>query len=240
MAVDAQRPPANALKTAWDTIVAPAEAFQSIREVPTWGWALTITIVIAVIANFMMLPASEHIVSSSWQTAVASNPQLSQMSPAQQQAMFQMQQRIASFGWLGTIVMVPAFCAIGAIVMLLFDKIGRGEGSFARYFAAYANISIPAFALGNLIVALIVRVRGPQTFTTQVSLLQVMPSLGTFLPFTGKLGAFLATITPFSIWGTALIIIAMLTIGRVPKLQAWLAGIVLFLIPVLFVVAYTK
>jgi len=44
---------ANGLKTAIDTIIAPKEAFEAIRNAPTWFWALAISIVITMIGGYL-------------------------------------------------------------------------------------------------------------------------------------------------------------------------------------------
>lgn len=241
MAVDSQAPHANGLKTVLDTIVAPKEAFASIRVVPTWGWALAIAIVLGGISAYLTVPAVQHAMAADWPSIVAQNPRLAQMSPEQQQSMLTTNQKVASFTWIFVIFVVPIYCLIEAVIMLVFDKLGRGDGTFTKYFAAACNIAVPVAGIGGLINSLIVVMRGPATFTTAQSVQTAVPSLAMLAPgVTGKLGAFLATFTPFTIWATALSILAMLIVGRVPKLQAWLAGIVLFLVPSLIAVSFAK
>src|SRR5579875_1664243 len=142
MAVDAQAPRANGLKTAWDTIVAPKDAFESIRQIPTWGWALAISIVLTVIGNILMLPAIQHAIAASWPQTVSQSPQLSQLSADQQQSYLNITLKVTSFSWVFSIFVVPIICLIEALIMLVFDKLGHGEGSFAKYFAASCNIAI--------------------------------------------------------------------------------------------------
>ena len=241
MAVDSEAPQANGLRTVLDTIVAPSEAFESIRVVPTWGWALAIAILLGAIGSYLMVPAVQHAMASDWPSMVAQNPRLAQLTPEKQQAALATSQKLAAFSWIGVFIFVPIYCLIEAVVMLVFDKLGRGDGSFAKYFAAACNIAVPVAGIGTIINALIVVMRGPASFNTAQAVQGAVPSLAMLAPgVTGKFGAFLATFTPFTIWATALSIAAMLIIGRVPKLQAWLAGIVLFLIPSLIAVSFAK
>lgn len=241
MAVDSQAPQANGLKTVLDTIVAPKDAFESIRIIPTWGWALAIAILLAAISSYLTIPAVQHGIAADWPTMAAANPKLAQMTPDQQQAALAMSQKIAAFSWIFVVFVVPVYCLIEAVIMLIFDKLGHGEGSFAKYFAASCNIAVPVAGIGGLIDALIVIMRGAGSFNSPQAIQTAIPSLAMLAPGVGgKLGAFLTTFTPFTIWATGLSIAAMLIIGRVPKLQAWLAGIVLFLIPSLIAVAYAK
>ncbi len=45
-------PRPNGLKTALDTIVAPKDAFESLRSAPTWGWAFLLALVLYAGANY--------------------------------------------------------------------------------------------------------------------------------------------------------------------------------------------
>lgn len=241
MAVDSQAPQANGLKTVLDTIVAPKEAFESMRIVPTWGWALAIAIVLAAVGSYLIVPAVQHAIASDWPAMTAANPRIATMTPEQQQAALGMSQKIAAFSWIFVIIVIPIYCLIESVIMLIFDKLGGGDGSFAKYFAASCNIAVPVAGIGGLVNSLIVIMRGPASFNTSQSVQSAIPSLAMLAPAaTGKLAAFLATITPFTIWATALSIAALLIVGRVRTLQAWLGGIVLFLIPALIAVAFAK
>src|SRR5215469_6015827 len=189
MAVDSQAPQANGLKTVLDTIVAPKEAFESIRVVPTWGWALAIAILLGAIGSYLMVPAVQHAIASDWPAMVAQNPRLAQMTPEQQQTALSTSQKIAAFSWIGIFIFAPILCLIEGVIMLIFDKLGRGEGSFAKYFAAACNIAVPVVGIGTLINALIVVMRGPASFTTTQAVQGAMPSLAMLAPgVTGKLG----------------------------------------------------
>ncbi len=241
MAVDSQAPQANGLKTVLDTILAPKEGFESIRAVPTWGWALAIAILLGAISSYLLVPAIQHAMAVDWPAMAAQNPRLAQMTPQEQQAALAMSQKIAAFAWIVVIFAVPIYCFIEAVIMLIFDKLGRGDGSFAKYFAAACNIAVPVAGIGSLVNSAIVIIRGPATFTSVQAVQTAVPSLAMLVPgVTGKLGAFLATFTPFTMWATGLSIAAMVIVGRVPKLQAWLAGIVLFIIPSLIAVSFAK
>lgn len=231
MAVDSQAPQANALKTVLDTMIAPKEAFESIRIVPTWGWALAIAIVLSAIGSYLMVPAFQHAFAASWPEMVARSPRLAQLTPQQQQTQLVFTQKFFGFSWVVILFAVPIIVLIDAVVMLIFDKLGKGEGTFAQYFAAASNIAVAA-ALGNLIAAIIVLIRGVDTFNSVSAVQNALPTLSLLAPGgSPKLVAFLSVFTPFSIWATVLVAVAMLTIGRTPKLQAWLAAVLLIVVP---------
>jgi hypothetical protein len=235
MAVDT--PKANGLKTVVDTIVAPKEAFESIRIVPSWGWALLITIVITLVASYLTISAVLHAMAADWPSIVAKSPALSGQTAAQQQAALAMAQKFTSLGWIFSPIFVLIGVLIGTIIMAIFNALGRGDGTFGKYWAAQCNISV-VVAIGSLILAVIVLLRGPDSFTTTQSVQDAMPNLGILVPGTGKLHAFFAVFTPFTIWATGLVIAALTIVGRVPRLQAWLGGILTLVLPGLIAAAF--
>jgi Yip1 domain len=235
MAVDT--PQANGLKTVVDTIVAPKEAFASIRVAPTWGWALLITIVIVLVSSYLTTPAAIHGVVTDWPNTVAKSPALAGQTAEQQQAGLAMAQKITSFVWIFTPIFVLIGILIGTVIMAIFNALGRGDGTFAKYWASQCNIAIVA-ALGAVILAVIVLVRGPDSFTSAQSVQEAMPNLGALVPGTGKLHVFLSVFTPFSVWATLLSVAALSIVGRVPRVQAWLGGSLTLVLPGLIAAAF--
>jgi Yip1 domain len=235
MAVDT--PKANGLKTVVDTIVAPKEAFESIRVAPTWGWALLIAIVFVLVSSYLTMPASLHAVAADWPNLVAKSPSLANATAEQQQAGLAMTQKITSLVWVFTPIFVVVFALIGAVIMLIFNAIGHGDGTFGKYWAAQCNIAVIA-GLGALVLAVIVLVRGVDSFNTAQSVQEAMPNLGILVPGTGKLHTFLSVINPFSAWGTGLAIAALSIVGRVPPVPAWLGGLLTLVLPGLFAAAF--
>ncbi len=232
---------ASGLKTAIDTIIAPKEAFESLRSAPTWGWALAISIVVAMLGGYLIIPANLHAIAADWPNMIAKSPQLAGLSADQQQAQLAIVQKFTGFGFLSFVLVVPIFNLIVAASMARCNALGRGEGSFAKYWAAACNIGMIGFGIGSILIAGIVIARGADSFNSPQAIAQAVPSLAMLAPEgSPKLGAFLNSFSPIALWTAGLSIVAMLTIGRVPKLQAWLAGIVLFAIPMLFAVAFAK
>ena len=230
---------ANGLKTAWDTIVAPKAAFESIRNAPTWGWAFLISIVLFALGSYLALPATTHALTASWPNMVAQNPRLAGLSSADQQAQLQIVLKFAGFTWIFVIVAVPLFILISTVLYLIFDKIGRGDGTFGKYWAAACNISVVA-GLGSVLTGIITIARGADSFLKPIDVQGAM-SLGLLAPQAGvKLGTLLASITPITIWVLALGIMALGIVGRVPRVPAWLGGIASFLVPVLVGVAFAR
>ncbi|HEU5480738.1 MAG TPA: hypothetical protein VFU90_12920, partial [Candidatus Tumulicola sp.] len=72
------------LSTVVDTIAAPADAFERLRTMPTWGWALIVAIVLMVIGTVLQLPAQHHAATSQVQHMV-DGPLFAKATAEQQQ-----------------------------------------------------------------------------------------------------------------------------------------------------------
>ncbi|HUA08634.1 MAG TPA: hypothetical protein VMA98_05115 [Candidatus Acidoferrales bacterium] len=227
------------MKTALDTIVAPKAAFESLRAAPTWLLALLVSIVVITISSFITTPAVVHGLSTDWPNLMAKDPVTAALPPDQQQARLAIAVKFSQFVWVFSPIFVLFAVLIGTVIMVIFNALGRGDGSFGKYWAAQSNITLIA-ALGSLVLALIVALRGADSYTTAQSVQESIPSLGMLAPGTGKLHAFLSAFTPFSIWASALVIAALAVTGRVARVQAWLGGILTLLLPALIAAAFAK
>jgi hypothetical protein len=127
---------------------------------------------------------------------------------------------------------------LGSVIMVIFNALGRGDGSFGKYWAAQCNIALTN-TVGAIILLAIVIARGVDSFTTAASVQEALPNLGMLVPGAGKLHAFLATFTPFTLWAAALVIVALIIIGRVPRMQASLGGFLALLLPGAIAIAFT-
>ena len=150
-----------------------------------------------------------------------------------------MAQKITSFVWLFTPIFVIIAVLIGTVIMVIFNALGRGDGTFGKYWAAQCNIAVVA-ALGSLVLAVIVLLRGADSFNTSLSVQEAMPNLGMLVPGPGKLHAFLSVFTPFSLWAMGLAVAALAIVGRVPRVQAWLGGILTLVLPALIAAAFAR
>jgi hypothetical protein len=222
---------ASGLKTALDTIVAPRDAFERLRAAPTGGWALVLAIVLYAIGTYLLTPAIAHATQNDWPNTVAANPRLAQLTAEQQQHYLDFVLRIISFNWLFAIIILPIIVFVQTIIMLVFNAIGRGSASFASLWAASANIAVASLGLGAVVAAILVTLRGADTFAHPLDVQTAMPSLALLAPGAAlKLHAFLAAFTPFSLWGCFLIATAMMVTARVSPAIAWTTGIVMLLV----------
>jgi hypothetical protein len=239
MAVDSATK-SNGLKTLWDTIVAPKEAFESLRAAPTWGWAFLIVIVLSTLSSYLITPAIIHGMTADWPNMVARNPQLAAQTPEQQQAGLALVLKFTQFNWIFTPIVGLIGALLGAVILLIFNAIGRGEGSFAKYWAAQWNIGIVT-AAGSIVVAIVVLIRGADSFTSASEVQTAVPGLALLVPATAvKLHAFFSAFTIFGIWATGLEIAALAIIGRVSRPVAWFGGSLTIVLGALLVAAFAK
>jgi len=239
MAVDTSPKP-NGLKVALDTIVAPKEAFESIRVAPTWGWAFLIVLILFGLGGYLLTPANVHALTADWPNVVAQSPALSGMSADQQQAQLQVATKFSAFAWIAVIIFVPIYVVVASVLYLVFDRIGHGDGSFGKYWAAATNVSIIA-GLGYLLTAVIAMIRGADSFNKPMDVITAMPSLMLLAPGAGpKVAAILGSVTPFSLWAIVLGATALRTVGRVSQIPAWLGAVAAFLVPVLIGAAFAR
>ncbi len=219
------------LQTIADIILAPKAALERLRTLPTWGWAFVITLVVYTIASYLVVPATVHAFQAGWPTMVAADPRLQALAPEQQQSAMNITSTALRFSWLAVIFGIPLGMLLTTVVMLIFNAIGRGSGTFATLWAAAANISVPTFAFSGIVLAAIVLLRGPDSFNSTMAVASALPSLAWLVPSAGaKVSAFLAMFNVFQLWGCVLIYLAMRVIARVSEAPAVLAAIIMPLI----------
>jgi hypothetical protein len=189
----------------------------------------------------MILPAVHHSFDAAWAAQAATNPQLSQMPADQLDRARSFASAFVSITPIVTLIAIPITLLISTLIMLIFNALGRGSGSFQMLWAAATNIAVPASGFGSVVLGIIVVARGSDSFSTATSVQSSMPSLAMLVPQTiPRITAILAQFNPFTLWAAGLVILAMLVIARVPKTQAWLAGIAALLLPALFAAAFAR
>lgn len=237
--VETQAPP-SALETAANIVIMPGEALAALRRSPTWGIALLAVLAMTALSAFLMTPAMQFAYTAQWPQTVAKTPALAQMSVAQQQLQLFFALQFVKFSWMFVVATVPVTLLVQAVTMTLANAVGRGEGTFKRYWAAAVNVAIASMGLGSVITAIIVLMRGPQGFYSVEQVWGALPSLATLLHSeNARILAVCRTVTPFSVWGAYLSSLALLRIGRVSALLAYSTGIVLLAGSALLAAAFT-
>lgn len=198
---------ANGLATYLSVLWAPGEAFDRLRQAPTWGWAAIIGIILLVVSTIISMPEIQRVAE------IAQNARLAQMS-ADQAA--QARQAMASFKSatpyfiIGSILLVPWFIwLISAIVYTIGAAVSGAGPKFSLAWAMSVNLGIIAF-VGALVNAIILVGRGPDAITSSLDQ-YALPSLGMLVHDNVKLATFLNGYNLDYIW---LYIVAVIGLER--------------------------
>jgi hypothetical protein len=223
------------LQNVVDIVIAPDAAFRRLREAPTWFWAFAVATVLGIVGSLLSIPALQHAVNTGMAAELASSPALAQLPPDRQAAMIHQQvafmRVFVQLAWLITPVFVLLIGVIQAVVLLIGDKIAHGSGSFGRYFALGETVAVVGIGLSAVVVALIVFLRGADSFQDLRSVQGVMPSAALLVPgANAALRGFLTVLQPFNLWAAALLAFGMSAIGNVSRRAAWTTVIVMLLL----------
>jgi hypothetical protein len=227
-----QAPKVNGLKTVLDIIVAPKDAFESLRANPVWGWALLLTLILMIVGYFLEQPASQHASYGSMQHALATSPLYASLSDEQKARILARvahppaYQAALSVG--GIVIGLFIATLLNAVILLAGSALGRGTGDFRHLFAGSVNVAVPSLGLFYLVLGIICRVLGADHFATVADISRAVPSLALFAPgATGRLGIFLGGIQIFSLWGCGLNILMMRILAGVRNSLAWLVPLLI-------------
>lgn len=222
------------MKTIIDIIVAPKDAFESLRENPAWGWAFLATLILMIIGYFLQQPATQHASYGSMQHALATSPIYATLSDEQKQRILQ---RVAhppayqvALGLTSLVVVLFVASLLNAVILLGANALGRGTGDFKHLFAGSMAITVPSFGVFSVVLGIICRILGPDHFATVADMYRAVPSLALVAPgATERLGAFLAGIQIFSLWGCGLNILMMRVLAGVRNAMAWVVPLLILL-----------
>ncbi len=219
---------ASGLQTVVDVILAPSTALERLRTAPTWGWAFLITLVLYTLASYLITPAIVHGFQAGWPAMVAGDPRMAQIPPDKQQQALTFTLSILRFSWLVSIIGTPVAILFTTILMLVFNAVGRGSASFLALWSAAANVAVPTLGLAGVVLAIIVLLRGRDSFGSTMAVTAALPSLAWIVPSAGtKLAAFLSAFSVFQIWGSVLLYLAMRVTARVGAVPAVLTALLL-------------
>lgn len=227
----------NGLTTLVDTIISPKDAFERLAISPTWGWALIVSLVLPIVAYYFMVPAIEHGMIGDLAKQAATNPGLAQMSPERRAKFASYAPYFAAF----VPIAILFFVLLQTVIMTIFNAIGKGQANFGKLWAAAMNICV-IYGIGQIVAAVVVVLRGPDSFNTNAEVQRALPSLALLAPPGGDphLLAFLATINPIVIWSVVLVSMAMRYTAKVGPGPAWGAAIVSYAFPMLLGVAFAR
>jgi membrane protein, antimicrobial resistance system len=231
--------PRPGLSNVVDIIVSPTTAFERLRVVPTWGWAFLVATVLAAIGSLLAQAGILHGLEVSMPAQLAADPNVAKLSPDQQKHQIDIVmgaiRGFARVGWIFTPVFILGAGLIQGLALTIANVIGKGEGSFKKFFALSITVSVIGAGLYYLVLGVIVAVRGPNSFESSTEVQNSVPSLALLVPGAhGALAAFLGVLNVFYLWSVALLALGTLRIARVSAAAAWSAPIVLLLCLALF------
>lgn len=217
-----------------DIIVAPGTAYERLRAVPTWGWAFVVASLLGIAGTLMIVPALQHAADISMPAQLAAMPQIAKLPPSQQTSMIASQMKFIRIGfqlaWLFVPVLVLVGGAFQALIMLIANAAGHGDGTFKKFFALSQNVAVVGIGLSSLVIGLIVTMRGASSFETMSAVQTVAPSLALVAPGShGAAAGFLAALNVFSVWAAVLLALGMTGVANIPRVPAWTAAILMLL-----------
>ncbi|MBV8171415.1 MAG: YIP1 family protein [Candidatus Eremiobacteraeota bacterium] len=218
---------ANGLATYFKVIFAPGDAFATLARAPMWGWAALVGTVLTVVGTIVLMPATLHFIHATQEQS------LSQMSADQAAAARATMAKIPNsvysiFGVVGSIFAPWFYWLIGSIVFIIGAAISGAEVRFkAAWVGAVNCYVIPA--IGTVIVAVIVMLRGPENVNSSADL-YALPSLAMLVHGSPKLAGFLYAFNILNIWFYAVAVIAMEQLLKMSRGAAIMTVIVLALL----------
>jgi hypothetical protein len=231
--------PRSGLANVVDIIIAPNAAFERIRQVPVWGWALLVASLLGIAGTVLAGPAIMHAMETSMPATLAASDSIAKLPPDQQQkqiaTIMSISKVFAKFYWL----LIPPGILLGGliqgVIMLIANAATRGDGTFKKFFALSVTVSVIGVGLGSLVLGLIVTLRGASSFETTSSVQGAAPSLALLAPGAkGALLGFLGALNVFALWAAALLALGMNRVARIPGGAAWATAIVMLLLTACF------
>jgi hypothetical protein len=234
-----------AFSTLVATLVAPNEAFETLREQPAWATAMVVTILLAMAGGLLGMPAARHMLEVSMPLQLANDPRVAGLPPDQAQAKIQQMvsftTTIAGYTWLFSIAYVPVVVVLEASFLFLVKILARAEQSFVHMLALAAHVQFVALGLGSIVLGAIVALRPVESFRTQADLMASTPTPAWVFPSApAKAIAFFAALGPFQIWATVLLALGLVAIPRLRPPLAWTTAIVLLLFGGLVSAAFVR
>ncbi|MBC5810603.1 MAG: YIP1 family protein [Candidatus Eremiobacteraeota bacterium] len=233
-------PKSNGLATLRDVIVAPKAAFAELRVRPTWFWAFVITSVLGMIGGIMLIPASEHMATAMFATMSKTDPRFAQLTPAQMEQQISIMKIVTHYQFLMYPIGVLVAALATAVLGLIGNAIGGGDGNFRRYWALAMNVAIVMFGISYLLLGVIAMARGPESFSAPHDLFGAIPSIGWLVPGNYALSAFLSITSLFGIWSLVLVGLGFRITGGMKAPIAWTMSVVALLSSGLYAVAASQ
>lgn len=223
----------NGFKTMIDTVIAPKDAFEAVRARPTWLVAAASLVICYLAAYFLMRDATLHASLESIKHMIAPGGMLAGQTDLQKQVMLQNAEHPPAsqlyLGIIGGIFGLFVGVALNSLFLLIGNAIGKGDRGFGTLWAASMNNAFATQGIAYIVLGIILRLRGPESFNGNLDIYDAMPGLG-MLHMHGYLGGFLSFITIFSVWGLVLNAFTLQIATRTKGPITWIVPAVIMLL----------
>lgn len=221
---------ANGLSTVINTIAAPGEAFQTLGEAPTWGWALIVVLVLLVGGLVLQGPALRHAAVTTTQHMLATNTTMASLPDDKKAQMLARAGGTSPWTYVFPIVGVFVAVLLNTIVMLIGNALGGGKTGFKHLWAGSMNIAVPTIGIGTVVLGVITMLRGPDSFGNSFDIARAMPGLAMLVPHANMVvGGALSAISIFTIWGVFLNATMLRVMARTSAGVAWTFAVIVAL-----------
>ena len=196
----------------------PSAVFGRVAEKPKFVAPFIGIAIIAIVLAYLQLPYSQAATASKIAELAAQNPQAAVNA-----------QKFAGIGIVFAPIAYGVILVIVATVLWVLTAIFGGEGKWGTLLSIATYSSITAVLL-QAVGLVVLMMKGVESVTSPADL---QPALGLNLlaPGTkGFLGAFLAGINPFGLWGMVLNAIGIQVTHKTSKQTAYTVAIVAFVI----------
>ncbi len=212
-------------------LFAPAETFQNIVRRPDILGPLLVIVIIGYISTAIIMPKMDFESMMAQQSEEMSRR--GQNMSAEQLAQMERITRagVKVFSWVLPVLMVAWYAIMAGILLLAFRLMG-GEGTFQQAFSVTLYAWMPMVLLG-ILTTIIVLARGTFDPVTAATLVKSNPAFLVDMKEQPILFSLLSSFDVFTIWMIALLIIGFSTMAKVSRAKAaaivislWLAQIV--------------
>lgn len=226
--IDAGPPPESAISRLGGVLFAPDETYQSIARRPTWAGALLIIVTISLICSALTAPRIDYMSAAREQMAKRTD-----MSAEQKERGMRLSKALTQVLGYAAPILLPAWWAIVAGIMLLLFRLFGADGTYKQAFAVKVYAALPLL-INKIVRTVLVFVRGHVDAEELATL--VRSNLGFLVdPVKNRpMFALLGSLDVFAIWSLILATIGYAYMAKVSKAKSaiavfgvWVVGLTL-------------
>ena len=216
------------------TLIAPEDAFAAIRERPLWVWAMLVTLVLASLGSWLGTPALRHMIEVTMTAQLANDPHIASLPPdraaAETQRLVAAGARMANYSWMFSIVVVPIVVLVESTILFLIRSLVRSQASFAQLFSLTMHVQFISIGIGSIVLGIVVALHPASSFRTQGDFISSIPTAAWLFPGAPlKMTTALSSLSPFTIWATAVLGLGLTAVANFTRAVAWITAIGLLL-----------